>query len=185
VNIPLDAKENDEHVLDFALHPSRLSQSAMNPACHSDTLMRLTLSSPTACLIIARVSVSLFPKFAQSSVLLHCQILREIALGQINCRKISTSTQLHEIFYTVSQDMLILSTVALRYYNCCLYGNTSPGNYGYPSYVTLLTSESFAPIQNQCQNYSLVYSNFYVFGQQTRRQKVLDRMVVSVTSVSS
>jgi hypothetical protein len=34
--------------------------------------------------------------------------------------KISTSTQLREMFYTDSQDMLILSsTVASRYYSCC------------------------------------------------------------------
>jgi hypothetical protein len=40
------------------------------------------------------------------------------------------SIQLHEIVYTDSQDILVLSsTIALRYYNCCTDGNTSPGNY--------------------------------------------------------
>jgi hypothetical protein len=33
---------------------------------------------------------------------------------------------------------------------------------------------SFTPIQNQRQNYSLVYLNFHVFGQQMRTQKVLE-----------
>jgi hypothetical protein len=46
------------------------------------------------------------------------------------------STQLREILYTESQDMLILSsTVASRYYKCCIEGSTSPGNYRSPSYV--------------------------------------------------
>jgi hypothetical protein len=49
-------------------------------------------------------------------------------------------------------------------------------------YVPPLMSEiMFTPIQNHRQNYSLVYSNFYVLWQQTRRQKVLDRMVASIT----
>jgi hypothetical protein len=50
--------------------------------------------------------------------------------------RISTSTYLHEILCTDSQDMLVLSsTVASRYYNCCTDGSTSPGNYGYPLVV--------------------------------------------------
>jgi hypothetical protein len=38
----------------------------------------------------------------------------------------------------------------------------------------LMSWSSFTPIQNHRQNYSFVYSIFYIFRQQTRRQKVLD-----------
>jgi hypothetical protein len=42
------------------------------------------------------------------------------------------STQLCGIVYTNSHDMLVLpSTVALRYYDCCRDGSTSPRSYGY------------------------------------------------------
>jgi hypothetical protein len=59
---------------------------------------------------------------------------------QIKGRKnISTSPQLREILYTDSQDMLVLSsTVASCYYNCCTYGSTSPENYRHPSYIAIL-----------------------------------------------
>jgi hypothetical protein len=61
VNNPLDVKESYEHALDFALHLSRLFRFILNRECHLNTSVWLMLSSPNACLIIARVSVALFP----------------------------------------------------------------------------------------------------------------------------
>jgi hypothetical protein len=66
VNNALDVKENDEHALDFALHLSCLFQSWR----FSTFCVQLMLPSPTACLIIARVSMTLFLRFAQNLMLI-------------------------------------------------------------------------------------------------------------------
>jgi hypothetical protein len=55
--------EDDDYDLDLALHPSRLFRFALNRACHSNNGARLMHSSPNACLMIARVSIALFPRF--------------------------------------------------------------------------------------------------------------------------
>jgi hypothetical protein len=82
VNIPL-MSENVEHALDFALHMSHLFRSALNRACHSGTRVQLMLSFPNACLIFARVSVAIFPRFAQNLMLFFCRIHHEIASSHI------------------------------------------------------------------------------------------------------
>jgi hypothetical protein len=82
-----DGKGNYEHTLDFALRLSCLFQSAPNRVCHSNTHVRLILSSLNACLIITRVTVALFPRFAQHLMLTFCQIHHKIASGQRNYSK--------------------------------------------------------------------------------------------------
>jgi hypothetical protein len=48
------------------------------------------------------------------------------------------STQLRQIVYTDSQDMLLLSsTIASHYYNFCTDGSTIARNYGYPLVILL------------------------------------------------
>jgi hypothetical protein len=48
-----------------------------------------------------------------------------------------------------------------------------------------ITRPSFTPTQNHRQNYSLVCSNYYVFRQHTRRQKIVDWKVASITLIQS
>jgi hypothetical protein len=69
---------------------------------------------------------------------------------QINDAKknISTSTQLREILYAGFQDMLVLSsTVASRYYNCCTDGSTISRNYGWQWYLSFDNDSGLATAQ--------------------------------------
>jgi hypothetical protein len=59
MNNRIDKKESDEHALELALLLSRLLRSALSRACHSNIRVRPMLSSPNACLIIARVSIAI------------------------------------------------------------------------------------------------------------------------------
>jgi hypothetical protein len=66
VNNSRDVKENYEHALDFILHLSHRSRWGWT------FRVLLMLSSPNVCLIIARVSIALFPRFAQNLMLFVC-----------------------------------------------------------------------------------------------------------------
>ena len=48
-----------------------------------------------------------------------------------------------------------------------------------PMFIPQYKQPSFTPIQNNRQNYSSVYLNLYIFGQQTGRQKFLHQMIAS------
>jgi hypothetical protein len=90
------------------------------------------LSSTNACLIVARIPVTLFfqdlYKFAP---------LLDPSRNHVRPDTqytISTPTQLSEMVYTDSQDSLVLSsTILLHYYDCCTDGSTSSRNSGYPT----------------------------------------------------
>jgi hypothetical protein len=56
----------------WLFHLSHLYQSHWVWICHSNTHLPLMLSSPNACLIIARVSITLFLTFAQHLMRTHC-----------------------------------------------------------------------------------------------------------------
>jgi hypothetical protein len=88
LNNPLHVNENDEYALNFALHLSRIFlRSALNQICLSNTRVWLMLSSSNDCLIITRVSIVLFPRFAQNLKHTRCRIHREIASGLIHYSK--------------------------------------------------------------------------------------------------
>jgi uncharacterized membrane protein len=106
--------------------------------------VRLKFSSANPCPIISRVSITLFPRFAQNLMHARCHIDRGIAADQIHDIQIKWCKNYHFHwaawnFVHVSQYMLVLtSTVASRYYNCCTDGSTSPGNYECPLVLLLL-----------------------------------------------
>jgi hypothetical protein len=79
MNNPFDIKGNDEHALGFAFHLFRPFSLSVNLTFY----VRLMLSSPNACLIIARISVALFPKFERSLMLFLCVIRCETASDHV------------------------------------------------------------------------------------------------------
>jgi hypothetical protein len=133
VNNPLDAKENDEHAFTFALNLSRHLRSRWVWTIR----VRIILSSPKAYIIIVRVSVAFFSEICTKFYAVPFSDrsqnrIRPDARLRKKDAKIRTSTQLRQSLNIDSQGMLVLSsTVASRYYNCCTDGSTSPGNYGY------------------------------------------------------
>jgi hypothetical protein len=129
---------SDEHALDFALHLSRLFRSALNRAFHSNTRVRLMLSSPNAYAIIVRVPIYFSKDFHKSWCCFFVGSISKSHQARFTTpnertQNSSTFIQLRGIFGTDSQALLILSSaVASRNYNCCRSGFISPGNYGYP-----------------------------------------------------
>jgi hypothetical protein len=77
---PIDIKENDEHDLDFLF-----ACLAFFGLCEFRHFRwELILFPPNACLIIVRVSIALFPRFAQNLMLFLCRIHNENTSGQIH-----------------------------------------------------------------------------------------------------
>jgi hypothetical protein len=90
----------------------------------------------TFFLIIARVSSTLFLRFAQNLLPFLCRIHCEFTSGQKHDSKqkdikIRTSTQLREILNTDSQDMPLQRATTTVVH----IGSTSLGNYGFVSYI--------------------------------------------------
>jgi hypothetical protein len=133
VNNPLDVKERDENAFDFALHLPCLFSVSVS----SDFPFAAHAFFPERLSNYCRLSVAIFPRCSQNLMHTCCRIHREIASGHTRLRlkghkKISTSTQLLEILYSDTQDVLVLlSTIALRYYNCCTDSSTSPRSCGH------------------------------------------------------
>jgi hypothetical protein len=96
-------------------------------------LKRLMLSSSNACLITVKALSHSFRDVHNIKCRTFCRIYRETASdSKLKDVKINTSNELRKILYTDSHDTPVLSpTVESRYYNCCIDGSISPGNYGH------------------------------------------------------
>jgi hypothetical protein len=130
----LFVKENYEHALDFALHfPLEglllyLRVINVNPAVITDDN-----PGKEGC-TVGGDAMKLLADTDMLLLLISCQKSFQARYMTQNKKaiKINTSTQLHEILYIDSEDMLVLSsTIALHYYSCCTDSYTSPGNCGY------------------------------------------------------
>jgi hypothetical protein len=83
-------------------------------------------SFPNVCLIINRVSVTLFPRFAQK-----CDAVPLLDPLQNYIRpdtRLQTKAVINQHVHSAAWDLHLAS----RCYNCCTDGSTSPGNYRYP-----------------------------------------------------
>jgi hypothetical protein len=102
----------------------------------------------------------------------HTKIFRTDAVKSINLTtkrvwKLPTSTQLRATWHTDSLDMVILSsTGALRYHNCCIDGGTSPECFGYtlvlkyPVSLKLVQWDSNRSMPTEMQKPTLALRNF-------------------------
>jgi hypothetical protein len=179
INNPLDVKENDEHALDFALQLLRIflvcpelsmqfkhscTAHAFFPERLSNNCQGLRCTSSEICTKFYDVPLS-DPSWNR---------VRPDMRLEIKGRKISTSTQLHEILYIDSQDVLVLSSIiASSYYNYCTESSISPGNYGYTSYtaaetlppvifiVLCRTREQFIITGSTSTNYDTVFPRYF------------------------
>ena len=58
-------------------------------------------------------------------------------------------------------------------------------NHPQPKFFPQFERPSFTPIQSERPNYSSVFINFYIFREQTGRQKILHRMIASIPWLQS
>jgi hypothetical protein len=121
-----------QHALDSVIHPSRFFVlDEFGLYVYGSCFLPRTL--------VKSFTVSPLHLFRDLHKMWCCSFVRSIAKSHQarytipNKRKIRTSTLLHEILHTESQDMIVLSPIAASCYcNCCTDGSTSPKNYGYP-----------------------------------------------------
>ena len=132
----------------------------LNQACHWNTCAQLKLWSPKACWIIVRVSIALFQRLAQIWCTLAVPFsdppwkLPQVTYTTPNKRmwKLPTSTQLCATWHTDSLDMVVLpSSSASRYHNCCIDGGTSPENFGY--HLVCAWGDQRYPQLHQCSQF--------------------------------
>jgi hypothetical protein len=73
-----------------------------------------------------------FQQYEGASKIFRTDAIKVINLTTKGVWKLPTSTQLGVTWHTDSLDMVVLpSTVASRYHNCCIDGATSPEYFGY------------------------------------------------------
>jgi hypothetical protein len=89
----------------------------------------LKLSSLNICLIIARISVALYRRFAQNLIHTHSSSVGYI--GKSHQTRHKTPKKKGWKKSASPPSYVTLYTVPLRYYNNCIDDSTSPVNYGY------------------------------------------------------